>query len=319
MRLPAGPINCYDTTTMQRIIRISGKTLLTIRNISIVILALFILCPEGKLKAQTAELGLSLGLTNYQGDLPSYNFEDGFRILIHPEVGIFGRYFVRPSVAVKADLRITGVSGDDELHSRPSGQRRNLDFRSRILQAYLTAEFYPLTLFYDEPTRFSIFLQAGAGVMRFNPEARYMDEWVELHPLHTEGQGLEQFPDQDPYHLTQIHIPVGGGIRYQINDNLSIGGELTFFFLFTDYLDDVSTIYISYPELLEAEGPLTAALSNRVGEYLGTEPVIAPTGTSRGNPDYNDLFGTGSITIQYAFDAIFVPNSKKFKNRCPKF
>lgn len=270
-------------------------------------------------QSQNAELGLSFGLSNYQGDLSSYNFDDEFRVLIHPEAGLFGRYFWNRYLAFKTDIRLTGVSGDDDLHSSENRRRRNLDFRTRIFQAYITAEFYLLSLFNDEPTRFNLFFQGGAGIFHFNPETKYMGEWVKLHELHTEGQGLAGFPDQKPYQLTQFHLPVGCGIRYQLNDRLSIGIELTFFYLFTDYLDDVSTIYISYPELLENEGPLSAALANRVGEYLGTEPLIVPTGKERGNSNVRDFFGTGSITIQYALDAIFVPDSKKFKTHCPKF
>ena len=94
-------------------------------------------------------------------------------------------------------------------------------------------------------------------------------------------------------------------------------------YTFTDYIDDVSTIYISYPELYEQAGPLTAALANRQGEYLGTEPVIVPTGSLRGNPDTKDLFGT--ITVRFGSPLDVSSNNIKVRKngsktiKCPKF
>lgn len=269
--------------------------------------------------SQKAEIGLSAGLTNFQGDLPSYNFQDGLQLKLHPEIGLFVRYPVLSAVAVRADLRYTGVSGDDALHDSEGSRRRNLHFRSSIIQGFLAVEVYPVMFFREEPPRLNIFLAGGAGFYHFNPQARYQGQWVELHPLSTEGQGLEAYPEQESYSLTQLQFPLGGGLRFEINDVWSIGAELFVYVLTTDYLDDVSTYYISYAELLEAKGPLSAALANREGEYLGTGPVEVNTGTNRGNPDTKDYFATASLTVHCALDAIFVPRSQRFKKKCPKF
>jgi hypothetical protein len=93
---------------------------------------------------------------------------------------------------------------------------------------------------------------------------------------------------------------------------------------FTDYLDDVSTIYIAYPELLQKAGPLTAALANREGEFIGSEPVIRPTGTARGNPDSNDIFGTitfrVSIPVHIKIETFKIRRHNNNKRiDCPKF
>jgi len=82
-----------------------------------------------------------------------------------------------------------------------------------------------------------------------------------------------------------------------------------FSYTFTDYLDDVSTIYISYPELLEKAGPLTAALANRIGEYYGRGPEVLPTGTARANADSKDYFGT--ITLRASMPVKITTNSLK--------
>ncbi len=94
-------------------------------------------------------------------------------------------------------------------------------------------------------------------------------------------------------------------------------------YTFTDYIDDVSTIYITYDELLAKAGSLTAALANRQGEYLNTGPVIVPTGSRRGNDSTNDFFGT--ITIRLGIPVEIKSNPFKIRHKngksihCPKF
>jgi hypothetical protein len=115
--------------------------------------------------------------------------------------------------------------------------------------------------------------------------------------LLTEGQYLEDYPDQKPYSRFQPSLQFGGGLKYLLSENLIVSLEGMLSITFTDYLDDASTIYITYPELLEKAGPLTAALANREGELLGTGPVIQPTGSARANPDSRDLFGVMTLRV----------------------
>ncbi len=65
------------------------------------------------------------------------------------------------------------------------------------------------------------------------------------------------------------------------------------------YIDDVSSSYVSFDELLASGGPLAAALSNRTGEYFNTGPVIVETGTSRGDSSDNDWYLNTSIYFSY--------------------
>jgi hypothetical protein len=94
-------------------------------------------------------------------------------------------------------------------------------------------------------------------------------------------------------------------------------------YTFTDYLDDVSTIYIAYPELLEKAGSLTAALANRQGEYNGTEPVVVQTGSQRGNPTSKDYFGTitfrASVPVEWTSGGVRIRQHHKKRINCPKF
>lgn len=76
---------------------------------------------------------------------------------------------------------------------------RNLSFRSSIIEAGISAEFYPLPIIFkrygQNQGRFNPYVVAGFNVFRFNPRSIYIDKtgafsWVDLKPLRTEGQGM---------------------------------------------------------------------------------------------------------------------------------
>lgn len=55
---------------------------------------------------------------------------------------------------------------------------------------------------------------------------------------------MAEYPDSKPYNLTQINIPMGFGIKYDLTERVTIGTELLYRHTFTDHIDDVSTKYI---------------------------------------------------------------------------
>ena len=185
------------------------------------------------------------------------------------------------------------VSANDADSNAENRQRRNLNFRSRILELALTGEFN----FLGRDRRFSPYIFGGVALFNFNPEAEYQGRRVALQPLGTEGQGMENFPGR--YSRTQLSIPMGLGFKFAINDRLNIGLEAGLRKTFTDYLDDVSGSYVNYNELLAGNGQLAANLANRTGEFLGTDPVIVATGTQRGNPDSKDWYFMSGVTLSY--------------------
>ena len=81
------------------------------------------------------------------------------------------------------------------------------------------------------------------------------------------------------------------GLGYKINvyDFITININLSWRFTFTDYIDDVSTVYVN-KNLLSELGAELADLSE-----IGLSP-----GTQRGNPNNNDKFGFLGVTIIYS-------------------
>lgn len=269
-----------------------------------------------------ADIGIIVGISNYQGELASYSTENGFKALIGPVIGVHAGYELGSRFQLRGDLLYTRLSGDDALSDKENTRSRNLHFFSPIIQLNAGADWNIFGFSVDDGKSFTPYLTAGAGMFYMNPKTEYLGEKIALQPLGTEGQNLEDYPDQKSYSLFQPSLQFGGGLKF-LTGGFILALEASLSYTFTDYIDDVSTIYITYPELYEKAGPLTAALANRVGEYLNTEPVIVPSGTLRGNPDTKDLFGTITARIGIPMST----GSSNFKIRrgksktinCPKF
>lgn len=271
-------------------------------------------------RAQVFEPTAGIGLTSYFGDLSSYEFTDGFKILFGGAIHGGIKYYPNRAFDIRAGVMFTMLRGDDAISSQESIRRRNLSFRSPAFQFDARIEWNILGFVPgDESERLSPFIAAGIGIMRFNPQALYEGTWYALQPLGTEGQGLDQFPGKQPYKRSELIFPVGGGLKFNLASGLTLTLEAAWHLTRTDYLDDVGGTSVSYPVLLEEKGPLTAALANRTGEYLGTDPVIAPTGGARGNPDTNDSYFTGLISIGYAISRGGQPGAGRARLKCPKF
>ncbi len=251
------------------------------------------------MQAQYFEAGVMAGVSNYIGDLSS-NTSQLYLKESHFAASIFGRYNIHNFASVKLGISYGKLSGKDANAEDPVIRQRNLSFETPIYELALTGEFnLPGFQPYNLEQPFSAYIFGGFALMHFNPYTRYLDQKVLLAPLGTEGQGLAgRFPR---YKLFNFSIPLGIGFKYAINDTWNLGLEIGGRRAFTDYLDDVSTTYMAYDELLAGNGPLAAELSNRTGEFLGTPPVNVPTGTPRGDTKGADLYLIGGISISYNF------------------
>jgi hypothetical protein len=123
-----------------------------------------------------------------------------------------------------------------------------------------------------------------------------------LQPLSTEGQGLSQFPEQKSYKLTQIALGFGFGARYAINDNMNIGVEMLQRKTFTDYLDDVSSIYVDRNVLLQAKGAKAVEMAYRGDEITGGLPY-PNHGEQRGTPSEMDWYYFFGVNFEIKFSA----------------
>jgi hypothetical protein len=180
---------------------------------------------------------------------------------------------------------------------------RNLSFRSDISEVALIAEFHPLFMFVDwsskdqDPPSLSPYVLAGIGYFHFNPQALLNGQWIDLQPLHTEGEGW--IPGRPEYSLNQTNIPIGIGVRYEVNSMLNIRGECIVRILHTDYLDDVSTRFVDpsifYQHLTGNQLTDALALNSR-NNNLNPKFISHPGGI-RGDPNNNDSYFTFNLKV----------------------
>ncbi|WP_344978627.1 DUF6089 family protein [Compostibacter hankyongensis] len=254
-----------------------------------------------------AEAGFELGGAQYFGDL---NTRTAFKTL-KPTLGAFYRRYLNDYIGVSAHLHYARLGYSDTYNDNAFQHRRNLSFNSDIWELTLQGDF---NFYRFEPGslryRFTPYLTLGIGGFHFNPYTWYQDKKYYLQPLGTEGQGSAQYPDRKPYNLYTYCIPVGMGLKYNINNTTNISFVVTHRFTGTDYLDDVSTTYAgasAFPAGSAGKESIPFLLQDR-SWATGSAP-IGQQGRQRGNSRDRDQYLMVEVNISWMFAAY----------RCPAF
>lgn len=242
---------------------------------------------------QYHEIGAMVGTAYYIGDLAPKN---GIPEEVSLAGGLIYRYNFNDRVSFKGSILYGRVSARDEDSDLAWQQNRNLSFRADIFEFSGQIEINFLTYEIGDRTRPSTpYLFAGLSVFRFKPQAQYNDSWVDLQPLGTEGQGIKGNPDR--YSLTQLSIPFGVGFKFNIWRNLGGAVEWGMRRTFTDYIDDVSTVYVNPIRLEEENGPLSQLLADRSLKPLG--PDGTNTDLQRGETNHQDWYIFTGVMLTY--------------------
>ncbi len=266
--------------------------------------------------AQYHELGFSIGGTQYSGDMDSPDFGTNF-MQTRPGFGIFYKYNIQSKYAITASYLRGTLQQSDSNSSAQWQLERNLSFSTALNEFSLVGEYNLFKFDARNPEHvITPYVFAGVAYFRFNPKTEYLGQTVELQPLGTEGQGLPGYDSK--YSLSQFSIPFGGGIKLKLSEKIILTGEIGARKTFTDYIDDLSTIYPDYDELRTGNGELAAALSNRMGEFLGTDPVIMPPGSIRGKSSIQDWYFAGLLKLSIRMDQLFNFGGNS-KYGCPTF
>jgi hypothetical protein len=257
-------------------------------------------------------------------NFPTTQFSLGAYVTAHPSEWLGIRLALTAGKVAGSDAKTTGKDGEEETR-----RNRNLDFRSNIYEGFIGAEIYPTVFFENDPTdvqgRLRPYGIIGVGVFHFNPQGSYFDSasgltsWVNLKPLHTEGEGFAEYPDRKEYSLTQLCIPMGVGIKYYFNENINIAFEIIHRKTFTDYIDDVSTTYVDpslfYKYLSPGLAPVAVEMSNK-SPLRSTPNSGYNPGDKRGDPTQNDAYFTMGFKIGIRLGS---SSEQQWRNstRCP--
>ncbi len=224
------------------------------------------------------------GMTAYFGEL-----NDDNRIrqeFSNFSLGLEARLLSR--VAARAEVIYYSLEGDD-LYAEDSSfnRQRNLSFFSRNVEANLQGIFFLRKYRGDYFKRWAIdpYMGLGVGVTTYSPTAELDSITYKLRDLETEGEEYGRFA---------LVLPLTFGVKLRMNEFINFNMELGYRYAFTDYLDDVSTVFI------ENDGSISGRLSNRKDEVLTRDNEFfivnqehydaQVAGAPRGNPDRRDSY-----------------------------
>lgn len=261
---------------------------------------------------QRFEIGTLVGGSCYQGDILGSSVSE-IAPNIHASAYLSTAYFFNNFLGLRFAAGYGKMSGGDRFAEVSQRRSRNLSFVSNVYTSGLRAEFNVTGFNPAEGQNFTIYPFVGYHHAFYNPKAEYKGKLYELQPLGTEGQGLSKYPERKPYKLNAGSLVFGGGMRLAIAPRLSLGLEYNAYRIFSDYIDDVAGKYVPYTDILQETGnQVAAALSNREGEFLGTDQIILKKSTDpRGNNKVFDYYYQFGLTINYHF---FDPFSNKARN-----
>lgn len=267
--------------------------------------------------SKAPSIGVSTGLMNYEGDLKPNSFTFSHS---NPFLSLYFKQPLSAHVHFRAGAGLGKIEAADR-NNRGYLVPRNLSFQSQLKEAYAGLELF---LFNPEKVRFNPYVFLGGAIFHFNPYAFDRNgKKVYLQPLSTEGQGLPGYPSRKPYALTQYALGYAGGFKFEVNQNLTLGWEVSQRKTFTDYLDDVSSAYVDRDKLFAARGQTAVDMAFRGGEINPSAPY-PKDGEQRGTPTENDWYYFFGVNIEIKLSALKEKLSNGFRkgvdkriNRCP--
>ncbi|MGK0387952.1 MAG: hypothetical protein ACI94Y_000679 [Maribacter sp.] len=268
----------------------------------LIIVAIVLFTTQFSIAQKFSEIGIGIGTFLYQGDMtPTFPVGEEFTFAGN----IFYRYNFNSAIAVKAQFSFGQISGND-IHG--NNRRRNMKFRSLIGELAITGQVDIIALIRRDGIlgNFTPFIYGGVAGFYFNPQGKYEGEWHDLQPLGTEGQGMAEYPNKDPYSLFQVSIPFGIDLRYNFSRQFFTGLEFGMRKTFTDYLDDVSGTYADNELIQTQKGDMAAYLAD-------PRDVKKSEGEVRGNSARKDWYS--HFNVYFTYNIIGKRDWRKIKKR----
>jgi len=269
------------------------------KTLRFLLLCCILIAFSAQVNAQKHEYGGWIGISQYYGDLnTSFSMKD-----LRPGGGLYYKYVLGEYIQLRGGANFGMIAFEDANSSKTYQLARNLSFRSILIEVAGVVEFN-FRRFEPGHKRYTStpYLALGLSFVYFNPQARFNDQWVNLNDLGTEGQQIGDLTGRSPYSKIQPAIPIGIGYKYYVGNNYTVGVEAMYRFVFTDYIDDVSTQFVN--DNILGNGTPTELLGDRSGE-VGQE--IGEAGRQRGNSVDNDAFVFFGVTLTRTIFRVYCP------------
>jgi len=259
------------------------------------------------------EYGFALGGSQYFGDL---NTNYGFKY-VRPAGGAFIRFHLNPFIGIRTSLNYARVGYDDKYSNDPFEKRRNLNFKSDILELSVQGEFnFVRFATGDFNSRFTPYLTLGVGAFYYNPYTHFQGKRYYLRPLGTEGQNAGF--DSHKYSYVAMCFPVGAGVKWWMRPGMNVGFEISDRLTTTDYMDDVSSYYVGsqyFAKDPKVQQPPAYYLQDRSTELTPGDP-LGRAGKQRGNTSTFDQYLMFCVNISFQLKVYRCPGymNREFKD-----
>lgn len=284
-------------------------------------------------------IGTNFGMADLWGDVGTLKVLDHYnngKYFDHPTFmgGMFGRFTAHPMLAMRLGVNYGTLYATDAWNEKKAKtatsveadafQRylRNQDVKSNIWEGTFQLEFFLFRSNSESRAagrRWQPYLTAGVGVFHYKPFSTYINKstgaqkWVYVGDLHLEGEGFEFEKATPTYAMKtkfwQMNVPVGLGLRFDINEKMSWGIEYLYRFTFTDRLDNVSGDYVSDEYLERYLSPEKAAVAKEMYDksWAVQQGAKQKEWTPRGNKENKDGYSTVSLMLIYKFNNNKIP------------
>ena len=204
------------------------------------------------------------------------------------------RHRFKPHWMTKTIIQYGMFSGADRLTNEPYRHNRNLSFTTHLFEISQHLELIILNSEHHgarhkikglkgmKNKNSLVYIFSGITGFIYMPK---VPGGPFLRPLRTEGQGLEGGPEE--YGLFNYGIPFGVGAKIGLNQLWRMSIEASYTKTFTDYLDDVSTVYYDNTAIEAAYGSTAAKWAD---PSSGAFPTWTDAGEQRGDPKQNDAY-----------------------------
>lgn len=221
-------------------------------------------------------------------------------------------YRIDSRFSTRISLTAFQFKGGDEFADDEGRKKRNLSFTTTAFEIATTGiiQLFEDGARYYQRKPINAFLSAGVGATWYIPKGLSTNTYHDGSPNPSAGKMVtlrNLQTEQVKYSPVTIVIPIGAGVKMMATPFLNLTVAGAYRFTFTDYLDDMSTVY---PGIDSFEDPLAAAMSDKQFELDGG---VRPAGAVRGNPDKND----GYFILSFRVDFFLPPTLFGNKSRRP--
>lgn len=242
------------------------------------------------------EVGAGISVLFAQTDVGTTKSKIG--ALKTPQLGgsIYAIIPVNDEFGVRLELLTGRLHAED---AKGIHLQRNLDFTTAITEISLMPQYHldRLLQLPEDPT-LSPYIGLGVGYLHFDPYTFLNGVKVKLQPLRTEGQGFNGVSAPAPYSLNRVIFLGALGVSCKLSEQMFMRFEVMLRKTGTDYLDDVSTYFIS-PAQFDSNLPATdAQLAKQLFDRsTPKQNWYSGPGSIRGNPNDKDAYWSFNLKL----------------------